>query len=353
MSNHQPNRLHLPQLCQGETLLGLILLAELLVLVLVLAEPIQQGFDWSRLALTSLFVQWVVLLSAAILCRLQPKLQRISTLSACLLIICLVLSLTAACSAAAQLIQQHYFGLQLSNESQLMFYARNLGIALIMLLIGLRVMYLQAESRRQQQAHLQTRLEALQARMQPHFLFNTLNSITSLISLDSDKAEQAILDLSDLLRASLQHGDRLSCWQQEQQLAMRYLAIEKYRFAERLQVQWHTDHIPGQLPMPHLCLQPLLENAVIHGIEPSINGGTIHIEASYQNGWFTLQISNPLPQQPSRRQGSQIALDNTRLRLKSQFSAQAQLTTECKATEFVTTISYPCSIEATASGAPA
>src|SRR5690606_22512844 len=168
-------------------------------------------------------------LSAAILCRLQPKLQRISTLSACLLIICLVLSLTAACSAAAQLIQQHYFGLQLSNESQLMFYARNLGIALIMLLIGLRVMYLQAESRRQQQAHLQTRLEALQARMQPHFLFNTLNSITSLISLDSDKAEQAILDLSDLLRASLQHRseEHTSELQSRENLVCRLLLEKK------------------------------------------------------------------------------------------------------------------------------
>ncbi len=343
-SSKPKNSFYLPQLCQGETLLGLILLAELLVLVLVLAEPIHHSFDWTRLALTSLFVQWVVLLSAALLCRLHSRLQQLNTSSATLLVILLVLGLTALCSAVAQYIQLQYFGVRLSNEGQLVFYARNLAIALIMLLIGLRFLYLQAESRRQQQARLQARLESLQARIQPHFLFNTLNSIASLISIDSHKAEQAIIDLSDLMRASLKQGDKLSTWQQELLLAQRYLAIEQYRFDRRLQLDWQTENIPQQLPMPHLSLQPLLENAVVHGIEPSIEGGTISVSADYSNGWFELSITNPLPSHSRQRKGMQLALDNTRLRLHSHFGERAKLVTRGSDTEFTTTIRYPCQI---------
>lgn len=342
---------YLPQLCQAETLLGIILLAELLVLVIILAEPIEQGFDWSRLALISLFVQWLVLLSTAVLCRLQPWLERLGSTAATLAIIALVLGLTATCSTAAQFIQQHYFGLHLSSETRLAFHARNLGIALIMLLIGLRFLFLQAESRRLQQARLQARLQALQARIQPHFLFNTLNSIASLISIDADKAEQAILDLSDLMRASLQQADNLSCWQQEKQLAERYLAIEKYRLAERLQVHWDTAQVPDQLPMPHLSLQPLLENAVLHGIEPSLDGGNIRINASYDNNRLQLTVSNPLPARTGRSHGMQLALDNIRLRLHSHFGSSAQLLTSSTETEFFTKISYPCTIKGPTGGA--
>lgn len=343
----QHTHFFLPELCQAETLLGLVLLAELLVLVLVLAEPINQSFDWSRLALTSLFVQWVVLLTAALLCFLRPWLAHLKTVSASIVTCILVMLLTYLCSFAAQYINAEYLGVHWHSESLGGFYLRNLLISLIMSAIMLRFFYLQSESKRQQQAHLHARLEALHARIQPHFLFNTLNSIASLIAIDTHKAEQAILDLSDLLRATLTDHAELSTWQQEVVLAQHYLDIEHHRFAERMQIDWRISKVPSQLPIPHLTLQPLIENAVLHGIQPSINGGTIVISAHYTHNKFHLTVSNPAPEKNSQHQGMQLALDNIQARLASHFGAEAKLTTARKNAEFIAYISYPCIITAT------
>ncbi len=190
----------IPELCEAEALFTLVLLAELLVLVLVLAEPMTPSFNWVRLALASLFVQWIVLLSAALFCRLRPLLARLPVAlagSACCL---LVVALTLGCTAVAE----HYqLGGELTRAGEVNLYLRHALIALIMSALVLRYFYLQSQWRRQQQAELQARLESLQARIRPHFLFNSLNSIASLIELDPLKAEHAVLDLSDLFRASL------------------------------------------------------------------------------------------------------------------------------------------------------
>lgn len=337
----------LPELCQAEALLGLVLLAELLVLVLVLAEPINQGFDWSRLALTSLFVQWVVLLTAAILCFLRPWLAHLKIVTASLITCIVVLLLTFLCSWATQYFNAEYLGIYLRAESLGVFYLRNSLISLIMSAIVLRFFYLQSESKRQQQAQLQARLEALQARIQPHFLFNTLNSIASLVAIDAEKAELAILDLSDLLRASLANHNGLSTWQQEVNLGQQYLSIENHRFGERMQLDWQIENVPPQLPIPHLTLQPLLENAVLHGIQPSVAGGTISVQASYQNNILQLKVSNPIPAQGSKHKGMQLALDNIQARLVSHFGHTAKLITSSKDAVFIAHISYPCKLTPT------
>lgn len=337
----------LPELCQAEALLGLVLLAELLVLVLVLAEPINQGFDWSRLALTSLFVQWVVLLTAALLCVLRPWLAHLKAVSASLITCLIVMLLTFLCSWATQYFNTEYLGIYLHSESLGLFYLRNLLISLIMSAIVLRFFYLQSESKRQQQAQLQARLEALQARIQPHFLFNTLNSIASLVAIDADKAELAILDLSDLLRASLANHNGLSTWQQEVSLGQQYLSIENHRFGERMQLDWQIENVPPQLPIPHLTLQPLLENAVLHGIQPSVAGGTISVQASYQHNTLQLKVSNPIPEQGSPHKGMRLALDNIQARLVSHFGPTAKLITIREGTVFIAHISYPCSLTPT------
>src|SRR5690554_3800485 len=176
-----PDDFFVPEFCQAETLLSLVLLAELLVLVLVLAEPMQAGFDWMRLALTSLFVQWIVLLSAAVLCRVRPYLARLSASNTIALTCLLVVLLTLLCTAVAE---YFFFTENLSLESRSRLYIRHALISLIMCALLMRYFYLQSQWRRQQQAELQARLKALQARIQPHFLFNSLNSIVSLIGSD-------------------------------------------------------------------------------------------------------------------------------------------------------------------------
>ncbi|HEY8330838.1 MAG TPA: sensor histidine kinase [Pseudomonas sp.] len=330
----------LPELCAPEALLSLVLLAELLVLVLVLAEPLQPSFDWVRLALTSLFVQWLVLLSAAALCRLRPWLMSLPQALAGVLCGALVVALTLACTWAAG-----YFGLAAPRpqEGLLNLYLRHGLIALIMSGLVLRYFYLQSQWRRQQQAELRARLEALQARIRPHFLFNSLNSIASLIASDPDKAELAVLDLSDLFRASLATPGSLVAWRDELALGRRYLSIEQYRLGERLQLDWQVAGVPDDLPIPQLTLQPLLENAIIHGIQPRIDGGRIEVQASYHDGLFQLCVSNPYDSEPAAvSRGTRQALGNIDARLVALFGPQATLSSERRDGRHFTCLRYPC-----------
>ncbi|MNF32892.1 Sensor histidine kinase YpdA [compost metagenome] len=330
----------LPELCAPEALLSLVLLAELLVLVLVLAEPLQPSFDWVRLALTSLFVQWLVLLSAAALCRLRPWLMGLPQALAGILCGALVVALTLACTWAAG-----WFGLSVPRpqEGQLNLYLRHGLIALIMSGLVLRYFYLQSQWRRQQQAELRARLEALQARIRPHFLFNSLNSIASLIASAPDKAELAVLDLSDLFRASLAKPGSLVAWRDELALARRYLSIEQYRLGERLQLDWQIAGVPDDLPIPQLTLQPLLENAIIHGIQPRIDGGRVEVRASYAGGLFQLCVSNPLAaEEAAESGGTRLALGNIQSRLAALFGPEAGLSIERRDGRHFTCLRYAC-----------
>lgn len=331
----------LPELCRAEALFGLVLLAELLVLVLVLAEPGIGTLDWSRLALVSFFVQWVVLLTVALLCPLRPWLMHLGSVGSSLLTCLLVVLVTLACTAAARQLESHYLGGMTDGLHDWRLYLKNGLISLIMSAIVVRVLYLQSESRRRQRAELQARLQALQARIRPHFLFNSLNSIASLTQIDANRAEQALLDLSELFRAVLAQEGSLSCWRQEAALARQYLSLEKYRLAERLQIQWQDSGVPDDLPIPHLTLQPLLENAILHGIQPSMEGGTITLSARVENGSFCLQLENPLPARPSLHRGTGTALDNVRMRLTTLFGPLATLTSHSNAGVFITRIQYP------------
>ena len=330
-----------PELCQPDALLSIVLLAQLFALVLVLAEPMQAGFDWLGLAFTSLFVQWNVLLSAALLCRLRPFLARVRPLMAGALCSLLVVCLTLVCTGVAD--AYHLAG-PIDGRAEISLYLRHGLMALIISGLLLRYFYLQSQWRRQEQAELQARLEALQARIQPHFLFNSLNSIASLVVIDPYKAEQAVLDLSDLFRASLAKPGTLVTWAEEVELGQRYLSIERYRFGERLQLQWEIEEVPDDVPIPHLTLQPLLENALIHGIQPRIEGGLVKIQASYENGVFNVCISNPyveqVQQHPSR--GTRQALSNIDARLVAIFGPTASLSVERCGELYCSRLRYPC-----------
>ncbi|MDM8348664.1 sensor histidine kinase [Pseudomonas sp. sp1636] len=330
-----------PELCEPEALLSMVLLAELLVLVLVLAEPMAPGFDWVRLALTSLFVQWNLLLSAALLCRLRPLLARWRAALAGVLCCLIVVGLTLGCTAVAD---YYDLGGPLPQAGEFNLYLRHALISMIMSALLLRYFYLQSQWRRQEQAELRARIESLQARIRPHFLFNSLNSIASLVVVDPFKAEQAVLDLSDLFRASLARPGSLVPWSEELALAKRYLSIEHYRLGERLQLQWEVVDVPNDLPIPQLTLQPLLENALIYGIQPRIEGGLVRVEASYSDGVFQLCVSNPYEepneQPPSR--GTRQALGNVDARLAALFGPRASLSVERRDGRHFTCLRYPC-----------
>ena len=331
----------IPELCQPEALFSLVLLAELLVLVLVLAEPMTPSFNWVRLALSSLFVQWIVLLSAGLLCQLRPFMARwrawVSGVVSCALVILLTLS----CTWVAD-----YFSLggPMSRTGEVNLYLRHALIALIMSTLLLRYFYLQSQWRRQQQAELRARIESLQARIRPHFLFNSLNSIASLIEIDPGKAELAVLNLSDLFRASLAKPGTLISWGEELELARRYLSIEQFRLGDRLQMDWQVSGVPDGVPIPQLTLQPLLENSLIYGIQPRIEGGLVKVEADYRDGVFQLCVSNPYDESTETlpTKGTKQALQNIAARLAALFGPKASLSVERRDGRHFTCLRYPC-----------
>lgn len=331
----------IPELCQPEALFSLVVLAEMLVLVIVLAEPMTPSFNWVRLSLISLFVQWIVLLSAGLLCRLRPLLARWPAWRAGAISCALVVALTLGCTAAADYLS---LGGPMSRTGEVNLYLRHALIALIMSTLLLRYFYLLSQWRRQEQAELRARIESLQARIRPHFLFNSLNSIASLIELDPGKAEQAVLNLSDLFRASLAKPGTLISWGEELELARRYLSIEQFRLGDRLQLDWQVGGVPDGVPIPQLTLQPLLENSLIYGIQPRIEGGLVKVEADYRDGVFQLCVSNPYDEstQTSPTKGTKQALQNIAARLAALFGPKASLSVERRDGRHYTCLRYPC-----------
>lgn len=191
----------------------------------------------------------------------------------------------------------------------------------------------------------EARLMALQARIQPHFLFNSLNSVLSLIRVDSRKAETMLEDLSDLYRHLLTDVRQLVPLSQELELARTYLHIEAIRFGERLRVNWVCQQVPDQALVPPLLLQPLLENAVRHGVEPQPQGALITIEVSGHDGLLDLRVGNPLPNAPepgtAAVHGNHMALENLRERLELHYDAEASLVSECRDGQYQVRLRLP------------
>ena len=179
---------------------------------------------------------------------------------------------------------------------------------------------LQMRARGSTPAATTARLTELQARIRPHFLFNTLNSAVALVRAEPAKAEALLEDLSDLFRHALMEQGTTSTMEEEITLAQRYLDIEQVRFGDRMRVQWQLDPAANLSKLPPLLLQPLVENAVKHGIEPCARGGKLRISTEMRNRRVILQITNTVPDtaegEALATRGHGIALANVRERLR-------------------------------------
>ena len=324
------NRTFLPDFCHIRIVFSVVIIAELLAFVLTLATPSARGGDWDYLSLISIYILWVALCSIALLCSLKAKLAKLNNSLAALAAFCLLLLTTAAFSEAAFQISLHYgAGALQINMSHLEFISRNLAICAIASLLTLRYFFLQHQLKLNIEAENQFRLQALQARIRPHFLFNALNSIASLIRRQPQQAEEAVEDLADLFRHTLNNAETRLPFATEIEIAQRYLGMEKLRLGERLAIDWDIDAIPQDASLPSLTLQPLLENAICHGVELISQGGTISIHGQRKGNTLILTITNPLPSadddSPRKRQGMHIALDNTRQRLQAHFQEEGKL----------------------------
>ena len=206
-----------------------------------------------------------------------------------------------------------------------------------LLLVG----YFNLRNRALSPALTEARLQALQARIRPHFLFNSINAVLSLIRAEPRRAETALEDMADLFRVLMADNRDLAPLENEVELCRQYLALEQLRLGERLQIDWHVDNMPKDALMPPLVLQPLLENAVYHGIEPSIQPGVISVNIYHVRDQVHMVLRNPYPKYGDHHAGNKMALGNIRERLALHFDAEASLQARVGESEYEVHITIP------------
>lgn len=315
LSDRTPTHFELPDLCSPQAVLFLILIAVLLALVLVLFATGLSGFDWVQLGRSAIFILWTMLGSAALLCRLRRRIAGwplvVGALSSWLIIVLI-------CGLTSSIWQWSLSGLLTDgvNHIRAELLMRDMLLGAVLGGVALRYFYLQAELVAQNKAELTARYEALQARIRPHFLFNSMNIIASLIAVDPDQAELAVEDLANLFRASLRGGEEPHTLGDELELCRRYMRLEQLRLGERLHFEVAIDNDLLSLSVPALSIQPLLENAVYHGVQPRAEGGTVALNLARKADRIEIEIQNPVPLERPAVSGSGMALRNIRERVR-------------------------------------
>jgi two-component system sensor histidine kinase AlgZ len=201
---------------------------------------------------------------------------------------------------------------------------------LVLLVIAMLLAYFDLRARALSPALAEARLQALQARIRPHFLFNSINAVLSLIREDPKRAEAALEDLADLFRVVMADNRELIPISREIELCQRYLDLEQLRLGDRLRVVWRIDKMPHDALVPPLILQPLIENAVYHGIEPRVEPGEIVIDIYVARDRVHAVLHNPFERHASHHSGNKMAIDNIRERLQLHFDAEASLETRMR-----------------------
>ncbi|MDX1733003.1 MAG: sensor histidine kinase [Halioglobus sp.] len=333
----EPGEFFIPDLCASRSVLLMVLLAQLLVIVHVLARSSLPEFNWQLLATGSFTVHWIVLLSAALLCLLRAPLARLSLPLAtlcCLLVVALV---TVVSTFGLSRLPEPFAAGEVTGAH----IQRNVLVALVVAAVLLRYFYLQQQLRQREKLELQSRLDSLRDRIRPHFLFNTLNSIASLIMSRPEAAEKAVEDLSELFRLSLQDEQRSTTVADELHVCELYLRIEKLRLGERLRVDWQLEEGVRELPMPSLVLQPLVENAIYHGVSTLPEGGTVRIAIELTPAELVASVENPVSTQSVPSGGHNIALANIRDRLEVIFGPAGRIDVSPGDEGFRVQVRYP------------
>ncbi|WP_158611867.1 sensor histidine kinase [Guyparkeria sp. SCN-R1] len=310
----------LPAFCTARVILITLAMGAALSLLLTLVPGVGPE-RWARFGTTLWLVTWIALVTVALLCATRRWLDRLPLPALLTIIVALLLTVTAVTSAVA-------FGALQSigwqpQETAGEFLLHNLAIALLVGLIGIWVFSLHLGNARQINAAAEARLSALHARIRPHFLFNSLNTVAELVHDRPEAAEQAVLDLSRVFRAALA-SDSTSTLAEEVELARRYLDIEHWRLGERLHVDWQLPEPLPAISLPILTLQPLVENAVRHSVERQAGPGPIRVECRVGSRSIGLVIENDLVAGDDHH-GNGMALANIRDRLALMFGEAASL----------------------------
>ena len=338
----------LPDFCASPAVFAVVLIAELVALVIALARHALHDNFWSDLAGGSLFLLWIGLTCSAVLCRARPWLQTMPQGRASMVAVGLLVATIGVVSEVVYRVGLFWAG---DNEDLIGFFPsdhvgfvlRNIAVGFIVSALALRYFYVSAEWKRSIEQEALARIRALQARIRPHFLFNSMNTIAALTRSNPERAEQAVEDLADLFRASLSDASARISLKDELEIARTHQRIEQLRLGDRLKVHWDVDDLPMRALVPSLIVQPLLENAVYHGIETLPRGGEVFIVGRRQGDQVHIEVRNPIQAQAgyANREGNRMALENIRQRLELAWPGRARVETEQREGEFCARLIFP------------
>lgn len=330
---------------QWQHLLELIVASNVLAMVLALAEARSwQALETARVLQYMCFINWVILSFSALVDYFQEFFAKFSQKMA-LILGFILLQLVVLFTTCAVNIIQYWASRSTDFSEQVLFQGVGLHLSYGILLgaFCMRYLYMREQWLKQQYSELNARIQAMQARIHPHFLFNSLNSVVSLIAIDPDRAENMLISLSRLFRASFQELKLVSLGE-EIDLCQQYLSIEKMRLGERLKVEWNIQATSLELKrvtIPLLTLQPLLENSIFHGVEKVLQPSTISVLVEILQNQVSIVITNPYSHDTIKsRQGNGIAIENVKQRLKAYYGQTVKFQVYGGVSLYTTVVSY-------------
>lgn len=296
-----------------------------------------------RFLLLSVYLQWIGICSAAALCLIRQYAGNRSSRSVVMISYLMLLGVTFAITEVTFIAGRYSgFSLLLAHSSHMEFLGRSLAICAVVAALALRYFWLRSDWQQRAQAEMRARLEALQARIEPHFLFNSLNSAAALIAIRPDDAETALEDLAQLLRARLaSDAPAQVTLAEEMALVQAYVRIERLRLESRLQMTVDIAEHAWQCSVPTLSLQPLVENAIGHGIARLPAGGTVAVSAWIHGERLHVRVSNPLAADTPAVPGNRQALDNIERRLALRHGDEAGMTITNRDNRFTVEMHLP------------
>lgn len=327
-----------PSFCRWQMLLTVVLVTQISVFLMAVATLSDFSLVW--LGVVTMYAQALGLLTALGLCVSRAWLNSLASRMAWMgsWFVAILMALIFSYSSG---VVGTVLGVGPGREGFDLFVLQSVLVVALVSTALLRYLFIRAQWRAQLLAQSEARVQALQARIRPHFLFNSLNTIASLIPDDPDNAERAIEDLADIFRGSMRRADGLISLSEELDLAWKYLQMEQRRLGGRLSIDWQVNELPKGASILPLTLQPLLENAVAHGIQPSIEPGNLRVYGRGEKESVVITISNPVGPDGHISEGHGMALENIRERLELAFGPSASLITQQDADQFFAVLSLP------------
>jgi len=341
---------YLPDLSQPMAVLSMVLSIELIVFLLSLFKYNFASPEFFAYFFGLSFVMlWIGFVFAISMRFLRKQLENMTVARSTFVQLSLLVLITLGFLFIARMVVLNYLSYSPFADSLRQntwsYYLQN---ALVSVIVGgllLRYFFVAHQNQEKLKAINVAQVQALQSRIRPHFLFNSLNSIASLVSTDADLAEQAVEDLSDLFRVSLADSERRVTIKEELEIARLYQRMEQLRLGDRLTVKWQVNELPLRQKVPALMLQPLLENAIYHGIEPIVGGGTVQVNGQVVDKLVQIDVINPVSNisenSQQRRKGNQIALQNIQSRLRLLYGDKAEVDVQPGNEEFKVSLRFP------------